>query len=66
MKFVSEHPGKYGTHKGIRIADDNIGSTRLFDTYPLYSPAFLRKDADPLAADIPEADTINRLFRNDQ
>ncbi len=37
MKFVIEHPQKYGAHPAIKYSDTNVGSGKGFYTYPLYA-----------------------------
>lgn len=44
MKYVIQHPEKYGRHSAIKIADTNIGKGEGFKTYPLYYCGFLEKD----------------------
>lgn len=41
MKYVLEHPNKYGMHSAIKIADGNVGNTGKFVTYPLYALGFV-------------------------
>ncbi|MBR0474919.1 MAG: ATP-binding protein [Erysipelotrichaceae bacterium] len=43
MKYVLQHPQKYGKHSAIKIADTNIGNGELFKTYPLYYTGFLKE-----------------------
>lgn len=52
MKYVLSHPEKYGNHIGIKIADANIGSTGLYNTYPLYAIGFIPTDNPSLT--VPE------------
>ena len=63
MKFVLEHPKKYGKHKGIKIADANIGNTGSFTTYPLYSLEFILKKNSPLIVEVSNAEEINGLLK---
>lgn len=44
MKFVLAHPGKYGMHPAVKIADANIGHGEGFDTYPLYALGFMQEE----------------------
>ena len=37
MKFVLDHPDKYGAHSAIKYSDTNVGSGKGFYTYPLYA-----------------------------
>jgi hypothetical protein len=37
MKFVINHPDKYGVHPAIKFSDTNVGSGKGFYTYPLYA-----------------------------
>ncbi|MBO4267102.1 MAG: ATP-binding protein [Lachnospiraceae bacterium] len=37
MKFVINHPGKYGVHPAIKYSDTNVGTGNGFYTYPLYA-----------------------------
>lgn len=49
MRYVLSKPEKYGEHKGIKIADSNIGECDAFVTYPLYALSFLLDKERPLA-----------------
>ena len=62
MKYVLEHPNKYGKHKGIKIADANIGNTGLFTTYPLYSLEFLLERMESLIVEVPSVEELNLLL----
>lgn len=42
MKFVLEHPNRFGTHPAVKIADSNVGSGKGFLTLPLYSLGFFK------------------------
>ncbi len=44
MKFVLQHPEKYGKHPAIKIADTNIGVGDGFKTYPIYYCGFIKED----------------------
>lgn len=44
MKFVLANSKKYGKHEAIKIADSNVGGGEEYDTYPLYSLGFMRKE----------------------
>lgn len=37
MKFVINHPDKYGVHSAIKYSDTNVGNGKGFYTYPLYA-----------------------------
>lgn len=41
MKYVLSNPKKYGEHKGIKIADSNIGISKEYVTFPLYALNFI-------------------------
>lgn len=43
MRYVLEHPKKYGVHPAIKFADTNVGRGRGFVTYPHYALGFLAK-----------------------
>lgn len=47
MRYVLQHPGKYGKHPAIKFADTNVGGGEGFTTYPHYALGFLdwRRDA---------------------
>ena len=63
MKYVLEHPNKYGKHKGIKIADANVGNTGLFITYPLYALEFILERMEPLIVETPSVEELNQLFQ---
>ena len=43
MRYVLEHPGKYGVHPAIKFADTNVGGGKGFVTLPLYALGFLEE-----------------------
>lgn len=57
MKFVLQHPQKYGVHPAIKLSDTNAGRGDGFFTYPLYGLAFLDFGTPPSV--IPAIDVKN-------
>ena len=43
MRYVLEHPKKYGEHTAIKFADTNVGGGKGFVTLPLYALGFLEE-----------------------
>ena len=62
MKYVLSNPKKYGKHKGIKIADTNIGDGGAFTTYPLYAASFLFREKESFVVDIPDAEELNAMI----
>ena len=52
MRYVLEHPKKYGRHPAVKIADTNVGGGEGFTTYPRYALGFLPRASAPLV--VPE------------
>ena len=48
MRYVLEHPKKYGVHPAIKFADANVGGGKGFVTLPLYALGFLDEAAQDL------------------
>ena len=43
MMFVLANPKRFGQHKAIKIADNNVGIGDGYKTYPIYALEFLLK-----------------------
>ncbi|MCR5620615.1 MAG: AAA family ATPase [Treponema sp.] len=54
MKFVLANPKRYGEHPAMKIADANMGQGKGFDSYPLYSLAFMQEDNGPGIVEMPD------------
>ena len=48
MRYVLEHPNKYGKHPAVKLADTNVGGGEGFTTYPRYALGFLSGSSSPL------------------
>ena len=48
MRYVLDHPKKYGSHPAIKFADTNVGGGAKFVTLPHYALGFLRLKPQPL------------------
>ena len=42
MRYVLGHPGKYGFHPALKLADTNVGGGDGFITHPHYALGFLQ------------------------
>ena len=52
MRYLLEHPEKYGKHPAVKFADTNVGGGKGFTTYPHYALGFLPDPRRPLT--VPE------------
>ncbi|MBQ6502485.1 MAG: ATP-binding protein [Flexilinea sp.] len=57
MKYVINHPEKYGKHPAVKISDTNIGFGEGFKTYPIYYPGFFHTEDEGFI--IPKQDFSN-------
>lgn len=59
MKFVLEHPGRFGRHPAVKYADTNVGGGDGFATYPLYALGLLKSDDHPFIVPAVDIDAVN-------
>ena len=63
MKYVLSHPNKYGKHRGIKIANANVGNSDKYSTYPLYTLYLLLKTARHLLITVDDPTELSRLLQ---
>ena len=65
MKYVLAHPNKYGSHKGIKIANANIGRSTEYSTYPLYALCLLLNKPNQSIVTINDPTELSRLLQDE-